>query len=59
MKKDPPPTFHNDGRLLTPTRVRATGKFCVGGQPVPRGTSVSVPWHVAQDLIALGKAVAL
>ncbi|MGH7183509.1 MAG: hypothetical protein ACREJN_16240 [Nitrospiraceae bacterium] len=52
-------TIKNDGRLLKPTLIRATGKFCVGGHPVPIGSTVTVPWHVAQDMIALRKADAL
>lgn len=52
MRKPSP----GDARLVRPTLVRCLRSFCVGGQPVQIGASVTVPWDTAQSLMFIGKA---
>lgn len=47
---------HNDQRLLAPTLVRVLKVFCVEGKPVPIGSTVTLAYHDAVSLQALGKA---
>jgi hypothetical protein len=49
------PPLHNDARLFTPTRCRVLKTFCVQGQLVPVGTTVTLARHDAESLAALGK----
>lgn len=53
---EPPPPVMNDPRLFAPTRVRVLKSFYLDGKPAPAGAEVNVPYHVARDMVALGKA---
>lgn len=44
-----------DPMLFEPTKVRVLRAFCVGGQRQEPGAEVTVPFHVAKDLEAMGK----
>lgn len=46
----------NDPKLFQPVRVRVRRSFCVGGQRLEIGAEVEIPYHVARDLQAIGKA---
>lgn len=46
----------NDSRLFQPTKVRVLRSFCVAGRRLEVGTEVEIPYHVARDLRAIGKA---
>ena len=49
------PTPKNDPRLLRLVRVKVIVPFCLGGQPLSVGAQVEIPFHLAQDLRAIGK----
>lgn len=53
------PPLHNDQRLFAPTRCRVLKTFCVKGQPVELGTTVTLAKHDAESLQALGKVTIL
>ena len=44
-----------DERLFTPTQCTVRKTFCVKGQPVEIGTTVTLPKHDADSLAALAK----
>jgi hypothetical protein len=44
-----------DQRLFTPTKCRVLRTFCVQGQPVEIGSTVTLAKHDADSLAALGK----
>lgn len=45
----------NDPALFAPVRCKVIKSFCVSGKPLQPGEEVSLPWHLAQDMKALGK----
>ena len=51
LDKIPPMPEH----LSHLVRVRVIGGFCIKGQAVPIGAQVEIPFHLAQDLRAIGK----
>ena len=51
--------IHNDGRLLKSTQCRVLKVFCVGGQPLTVGSTVTLQAHDAMSLQALGKVALL
>lgn len=54
LRRTPPP---NDARLLRPTKCKTLKLFCIAGQPVQIGATVSLEYHTALSLQALGKLV--
>lgn len=44
-----------DARLFTPTLVKVTGRFAVGGKPQELGSTITLPRHDAISLAALKK----
>ena len=49
------PPLHNDQRLFTPTKCKTLKSFCVQGQPVEIGSTITMAKHDAESLAALGK----
>ena len=49
------PLPKNDPQLFTPTRVKVLRSFCIAGKPTQPDEIVSLPWHLAQDMVTLGK----
>ncbi|TKB63201.1 MAG: hypothetical protein E8D47_13220 [Nitrospira sp.] len=47
--------FVNDPALLRLVKVKVLKSFRVGGKPLTVGDEVSIEWHLAKDLNALGK----
>ncbi|MDR4469831.1 MAG: hypothetical protein MRJ68_16300 [Nitrospira sp.] len=45
-----------DPKWFAATRVRVLRPFCVAGKRCEIGTETQVPYHVALDLKAIGKA---
>lgn len=45
----------NQPGLFHPTKVRVLKSFCINGKPVEVGTIISLPWHDAESLKAIGK----
>lgn len=45
-----------DKKLFQLVKVRVLRPFCVAGKRVEIGAEVEIPYHVAQDLKAIGKA---
>lgn len=45
-----------DPKLFQLTRVKVIRPFCVMGRRVEIGAEVAVPYHIALDLRAIGKA---
>jgi hypothetical protein len=43
-------------QLFQPVKVRVLRSFCVTGRPLAVGAEVELPYHVARDLEAMGKA---
>ncbi len=54
LNKPLPPT--NDPRLFVPTKVLVLRPFMVKTTAVLPGEVVEIPYHVARDMIAIGKA---
>lgn len=52
----PSKPVRNDPKLMEPTKIVSHGGFCISGKAVPVGQEVSLPQHVAADLVAQGKA---
>lgn len=54
LSRSPAPNPAHLTRLVT---IKRTGRgFCVGGRPIEPGEIVKVPYSVARDLVAMGKA---
>ena len=53
LEKIPTPT--TDPRLLQKVRVRVLKPFCVSGKRLEIGAEVTIEFHVARDMKALGK----
>ena len=53
-RNDPLPK--NDDRLFVPTKCRVLKSFCVGGKPLDVGSTITLPWHEVEGLLALGRA---
>ncbi|MBS0183604.1 MAG: hypothetical protein JSS39_14515 [Nitrospira sp.] len=49
----------NPPNLMRQVRVRVVKSFCIGGKVLQVGEKVSIAWHDAQSLAALGKCVFL
>ena len=49
------PLPKNDPQLFTPTHCRVLRSFCVGGQPLEPGATVTLQWCDFDSLHALGK----
>ena len=45
----------NDPGLFTPVRCRVLKSFCVSGKPQQIGQEISLPYHLALDMQAIGK----
>ena len=48
----------NDPKLLAKVKIRCLRPFYVGGKALECGEIATVEFHVARDMIALGKAEA-
>jgi hypothetical protein len=48
-------TASNDPRLLAPTQVHVLIPFCVQGKRVEAGQTVTLPYHDARSLAAIGR----
>ena len=49
------PVPMNPPHLVAPTRCKVLRSFYVKGKPVPVGETVTLEYHLARDLAALGK----
>lgn len=50
------PAPKNDPKLLRFVSVHVLRPFCVKGLPLTIGDKVVIEYHVARDMVALGKA---
>lgn len=50
------PTPRNDPKLLRQVYVKVIKPFCINGKPLSVGDEVAIEYHVARDMVALGKA---
>jgi len=49
------PAPKNDPRLMQLILVKVLRPFCVAGQPLALGDEVAIEFHLARDLVAIGK----
>jgi len=49
------PLPKNDPVLFTPVRCKVLKSFCVAGKPTQPDEIVSLPWHLAMDMLAIKK----
>ncbi len=46
----------NNPALVKPTKILSRGGYCIAGREVPAGENIVVEWHLARDLVHVGKA---